>query len=1681
MKRLTNTILLLILLVASVAAQDFKLYYAKNVTDVTEFRNLTEMSKQLHWREVTNGSVDTNRDDVIRVKAMLSETRMKGLEDQQLFWKMRDEMLLCFRIDDTGAKSGSFRVEVIYGKTADGDDIKKTLTTRKYFFANMPLGCDEVSINVYRVKDPTQRINFRYSVFDWDDEHVYLFQLDQKRQSTGDTYKMEYVTAYADEEGEIHSQSQVLELKETKFQSFYVPEGHTLTDVYFLTGNDKEGDVKLRMDMNEIHPTIDIDNQLEAISLTPTFKLAKHENREMMNFNWVGTGLFEKYDTLYIKLFDNKSKSIAGATMRVQRVDENGNKVDDNSLKFEGYDSHSKQYKVLTYGHPAYIEILHDNFLPLLYRYKGAADATSKIVSADLCSAKITMKSGKVAEYKNSIAVSDLYFRYMKDEAISIARKNDKGETVHYAVMTLDEDNISGKGATDMVTFTDNGGNDYPKLLDNKPIEKFAQLEVAFSAPPGSGGTQCKLTVKEEESQASQEATAAETNVVTGFGFTRDYYFARYDMTKLPRNQQCNLTLSTPSFTYKQFPPFLNRYIDEEKEQEESEKQAKQMVSVKDEENKTADGLIGLDLGFNVPLDFKLSFGDHFVLKFGAMADFKKQMCNFFINATLNFEPISPTTPKWQGINDRARENAKQVQDYRMCKMRGNDNAKIAGSNYKMNFDDWMLTEMESIFEVQAKHIGNYFQGGGNFMLRSPLKVWTRPPQIAEASLFAQFGYGFFWSLDNMVGKLRTFKETVENWLPKKALTFEFGIQFDANVRLEGGIKSFTAKKKDKFEWSDEAMGAYANISGNLIFGAWASIRTRNIFVVNADISLRAGAKVNAAFGWANSFSEIDGWGNIGGHVMLIAGGQLSIAIRSLIGHVGVHPSIRVGHDFLWPDDATNPFHPKFPYWLPDEDKIGLRMPQFSPLRAPEANDFGQLLARNVRYDANPHFIDENHVVYNSPGNDNDYNNDHIALATVANGSAVSTEPLSTLGTSASQQARSQRGDKEVVVYQQTTQTVDQAAVTNENAAKTEIAAQEHTQIKAAFRQGDGTWKQTVVTPDDGFIDKNPMISVQEDGKAAVVYQHGKSKIIDETESADSINNYKFEGELLLRTYDPTTGWSEPKNVWYYNDISWPLKYDLIMRNDSVLVAAMLEEPSNPVIGAFAGKYTRYGWTTTKMDQMFYTHEDLHAVDFCLSRVGEHGVMAMLYERPDSTREIYIKTVKMDGTDDGLAGADLGIGRTMPYKLKIISDRDDNQTDDFAILWTEQSNFARDAENGNKELKDYYTVLNGSRIHLSDGTHITYPLTLGVERDSLQMGYFDGYLDDARMEVVYTLTEPSTNETFIMHNDKEFTNSFESDVTYSREALLGSSTLPVNVDIMNTGTSAIKAATVTINGDAIAIPDVLVQPMQQQRYVVQYPIPEDFDGYMQSTVEVEYANIFKAKQQTGRRVAPRNLLRQRRAFPRNRVSAGSIDCNVINHSVEDGVNKFVVEIVDYSSRGLTPGTAIQVGAYVHPSTMEVVSSEAATLVHAEDFTRMGGVRKAYAEVTVSGITEKIDGYIAAHIVDTEINTDDETENRILNTCATSGPSYVIFHPTGEATSIDNPVVERPKDHRVSVIAQEGGVLLGNLEPGEDVRVFSSEGITVHMERPASNTLFVPLNSHGVFILSVGKEVFKFTY
>jgi hypothetical protein len=233
---------------------------------------------------------------------MFASTDMKGREQQQQFWKMRDNNLLCFRINDGDNNKGAlFEVRMYY------NDYEKYmyLGVSNYFFVNIPHKDDKVTIKVNKKvsKDvaKTDTLTFTYQVFDWDNDRLYTFQLDSKRRLADEVYRLEYRYSYADDEGTYQVESRQLALRDSAFQSFYIADNQTLLDV-FLMSNDH----KLRLDKSRLHRGVTLDPDYERTVLSTRFTLDKHENRELVNFNWIGSGLYERFDTLYLNIINER-------------------------------------------------------------------------------------------------------------------------------------------------------------------------------------------------------------------------------------------------------------------------------------------------------------------------------------------------------------------------------------------------------------------------------------------------------------------------------------------------------------------------------------------------------------------------------------------------------------------------------------------------------------------------------------------------------------------------------------------------------------------------------------------------------------------------------------------------------------------------------------------------------------------------------------------------------------------------------------------------------------------------------------------------------------------------------------------------------------------------------------------------------------------------------------------------------------------------------------------------------------------------------------------------------------------------------------------------------------------------------------------------------------------------------
>ena len=149
----------------------------------------------------------------------------------------------------------------------------------------------------------------------------------------------------------------------------------------------------------------------------------------------------------------------------------------------------------------------------------------------------------------------------------------------------------------------------------------------------------------------------------------------------------------------------------------------------------------------------------------------------------------------------------------------------------------------------------------------------------------------------------------------------------------------------------------------------------------------------------------------------------------------------------------------------------------------------------------------------------------------------------------------------------------------------------------------------------------------------------------------------------------------------------------------------------------------------------------------------------------------------------------------------------------------------------------------------------------------------------------------------------------------------------------------------------------------------------------------------------------------------------------------------------------------------------------------------GGVRKAYAKVQVSGIAETTNALLNMFVVKKINDNGKEKEILIDNVHAADNAHYVYLQPSNNPTDINLVKFQETKSRlAVKVTAEAGGVRISGLPTESDtdgrpyhVRIYNTAGMGMYSQPVTSESIFVPLNQHGVYVLSTGKDILKFQF
>ena len=1766
LKRLSFILVVMLMVVITVQAQvDFKLYFANNIGELQNVSRLKGSNSGLKWTEVTDGMAAGNRSAMEEVKKMFKSTRQKTRADQELFWKMRDNNMLCFRIND-GKNSGQYEVRL--KSTFDGEGcLKKNVSN--YFFINTDNHDDSLFIAVNRVGSK-DTLHFRYDIFDWGNDRTLVFKLDSRRQKTGLEYQLEYVFRSLDGKKE---STGIRTLQGTTFQSIYIPEDSTLKTVYFVSNGKK---IELK-DRSTLHG-VNLSSRLNTLYLSPNFKLDKHKNRELTIFNMLGSGLFEQYDILYLEVLGEDGKSIpctidaktglpTGFAFNIAQVDDKGKYVAGGpEMKYLGYDADTKKHKLQTYGSACYIEVIAPDYYPRLYKCPGAYNPETKVLEKKYTNGKVQLVKRVNTEQGPEISNFKLYaLKKLNDNIIT---RDDK-KYREFSIVGYDLTNKPNSGS---YMFAEDGGYQVEgKLVDGKPLEggKYADIAISYSIPKAKTGAEAVATLKMEEGSNSVTLNAKSTDIINGNDYpplTRSWYEMRWDLlgklTTKDVNYKPRLTIGTNS--YNQLPMLKRIEIDEAKKKEEGQKEAEDYVFNNNHIASLESNIIPGSGSGNVMNDGWVSI----LGKFAQMDIRTDKFPGIQFTVTPNIDLFREVIDldilfSWASRqkkftddegNDHlhagqsARKNMKEqsrLKRFRVWNMGKSEEQGGWGTNggfstvnnsttSMLDKEHWTQAQLDDIFKVESTKLGWGFSIDGhvNFGWQ-----WGKKNQsgqnFALNALDVKGAFGYY------IQRTDTIKSP--KWLPIY-LKFGWHVNATAEVSLQAGLKTFNFKENGAI--TRRQLGFFSYLTGVLKGGGGLMLKTffsdadepeaeregefftgergkwaTRLFYFSAGI--RAGAKAQLQFGatafWGNpDIGERKGW-DLGLSFLVIAAAELYMDLQ-------LGPLLRFNPRFAGkisgfvahPDNNSNPTIPLYPNY-----HGGKRAPSLASLQqdvrllnawrtatsATPEFPLSTCVMEGLNMLATPYFLGENSfvTVNNGTGSSSDENTLMEYTLPTTNGKIEKTSGQAVAVCDFVQQNHhvDRMGDNEVMVYEEMTRKTNADVATYDE----EIDQGRYVQIVSAMRGSkEGSWLKYVVANDESVHDSKPVVAINvysddEDdhssvgvsGDAACVWKRGQYVLPPyEEKSATAEENEKyrqqvvdsrlraFEGDLVMSTFNGEQ-WSTPERILKLGKNDHLADYKVLMRNDSVLTAAL-------VLPAGRDSMELRYYCKPSGEAVRYVGTDvLDPFGFSMDIIGGQPTIAILNRVDSANTDIYVKHIDMMGRYTGY-GTDLSIARFNPKSVRILVDRDNARPDDFAVLWEcEDVAIYRDGKASATDSTQ--TMLNCSRIYMRDNMAVTPYITLGCTADSTKLMGYDAYLDGTAVKVLYALTDQRNGKTYLMKDGIEFYDDFKYNVSYSRDAMINSDVIPVSLHIYNTGSTPITAIEGWVNDQEFLFDeddDFFIDPYSSQTVTIDYLVDDNFNGLLKAhDVTATFEDYYQVKRASRLRAPARRSMKSDDEVTNYATGVSDIEVELLSQTIEGTKNTVYLELTDYD--GLNDNETVHVGLY--PSAIDdiPITSTAEVLLKASDFSLVGEDRKAHVELTVDGLEEEQQVEIRARVYNDRVletmDSDDDISEAIVNNLSWYDNRQIVTLLPSELDIVTLlPVVKKDATQRkVSIEQTEHGVWLSGLETGDFVRIFDAAGLAVYQQSSPTSRLFVPIQQHGVYLLSTGQEIVKFSF
>lgn len=1635
----------------SVTAQDFHLYISSSAMDLSASQKKDALNNITDWQEVAQGGLYGNNVEVDRFVKRMKEPGLKGLEEAELFQKMRNHSILAFRIDDDG-RALSYTVTAKQGATT------KNFTTTNGFFINVPMSDDYLELTVAQVKDPNQKISILCQSKPFGNDSLYLFQLDKACQDRLDEFSLEVLMNDSTVEN--------YKLLNKKFQCLYTSPTRYPVEAYLSAGGNK-----LQLDVNQWRTGVGLLDVFDKILFKKTCSFSSH-SAEFATFNWIGGGLFANYDTLYIQVRNQEDKLVEKVTINVQAVDNEMKPVTDRGAYYLNYDSNTHEHQILTYGKPALLEILADGYLPMLYEYKGAADPETHVLSMNGISDFVRLVPGNVNLDKVAFFKKQLDYVVKKDYYANIS------DSLWSAY--IEEVNLMNYPVTSTVTYSPNGATYQQKLARGMVLDQYARLSLYYSAPKNyilDKVGEVSLDFRDREEKGTATHISDEIISASDYpGLSHSYVKSIYDLSDcVPKGETAAITYRNGDVVDTDFPLLYNFAWTQRDIMIDMNDNTPSPTGKVDKENPAE--IFGEDVSLNIPINLNFSIDGVGTLKTSVNIDYKVGEIVWKMAFVANDN-------KFDKFDD-AMKNNEVTNAYKNFKYMDNQNK---GTSLGGNFNSGVVDTDQEVNEIfgQGMMSGmgprvSLFASG-----KIPLQNWKKNFSSNFWDIIEEvggsIGYGATFGMTSLGGFLRDrgTPAVLANALDIIRDYIRFGFKFDGYVGGNFGLETYNDAVSDRVD----GRGFYVEFLAYAILAAWLELGTPPNPVCNFEAGIRGGGKLGISGKYTMTLDGFnEGYGMKATYRALM---QLYAYIDTFLGgYHGSYDIFNVGDSYLLPKNGTNPYHEDFPKWLPKATKS--RANAFKALHTDVEAEMGNVVYEGVAADAAPNYVGEDCMVLNHLYDNAIYDDDGIVVVDL---STKQETKISNDKLLAVKHHLTTSGSQKMIVYEQNSQTIDPESVTDENVNQRAQEVSRHFNIHACLAQSDGSWKDQVVCQ-NGNANLNPVGVIQGDGHAAVIWQSGVFGDNGQQVPDDSlVVRSMMVGDLLYSRYNGNT-WTQPISLMKISEDKVANNYQAIMRGDTVLVALhVIDHPNDTERRLSSMKY----FSITSNGNVTVVDEPLVANSFSLKKVGNYNLIALTHQTDTTKSDVFMKSLRMDGTNERSAGTDLGLEDHSPIKAKIIPMKNAEGINDFVLMWMENSPTGRNEDGDKTYLNGYRRVLNAARVNLNHNMRVATPIMLGADKDDLTMMDFDGFFDEDRIKAIYLLTDQSLlGGSVVVENQKEFRNNFNYLLTYDPMGVTDGVSVPLKLTINNTGSSAINRVFVNLNYMEFEIDDSFVAPFESRDFIINYQMEDGFNGYINSMVNVEYENVLKASKKGS------SLRGKVRTLAINNVDT---QLNIISQSVDDeGNNKFLVEIINHSKIRLRHDQSVFLGAYTNPRFLLAsnLSKEYYTedligdymLIPTSEFVDYGDKQRIVTTLTIPNVTNDIDAYVMASIVDNGTNLmagQNGVPEHQVYTEDTQQNSYYTVHlkKKGTPTFInglrqDLRAEKQMDGERISVIFKENGLLVDKLHNGETVRLYDINGMEYFVGKAKGTQLFIPVNKHSFFIVKTEDDSLKFMY